>query len=77
MKVSENAAAPVCARHPERPAIQYCQKHYRYLCDACSVCAAPSVYCQHRTSCIIWFFDRENRRKEREEDGRKAIWDGE
>jgi len=58
----------VCAHHPERPATQYCQKHARFLCDECLRCADPKLYCRHRTSCIVWFFDRETRRKEREEE---------
>jgi len=57
-----------CTRHPERPATQYCQKHYRYFCDECMTCSNPKLYCPHRTSCIIWFLEREKRREDREEE---------
>ena len=57
-----------CTRHPDRPASQYCQKHYRYLCHECAVCPAPKVFCPHRTSCIISFLDQERRWEEREDE---------
>ncbi|MDR0477202.1 MAG: hypothetical protein LBH14_04615 [Desulfobulbaceae bacterium] len=67
MNTYVDTAMPSCARHPGRPATQYCQKSDRHFCDECLACANPKLYCPHRTACIIWFFEREKRREKREE----------
>jgi hypothetical protein len=42
-----------CATHKDRPASYYCAKYNRYLCDECIQCSDPTLFCKHRTSCLI------------------------
>jgi hypothetical protein len=43
-----------CANHQDRPGTYYCAKYNRYLCDECIQCSDPTLFCKHRTSCLIW-----------------------
>ena len=55
-----------CQKHPEKEARGYCTKYNRYLCDDCLVCQDPTLYCKHRTSCLIWEFVRHGRPEEQD-----------
>jgi uncharacterized 2Fe-2S/4Fe-4S cluster protein (DUF4445 family) len=47
-----------CTKHPEKEGTFYCAKYNRYLCEDCLACQDPTIYCKHRTSCLIWEFVR-------------------
>ena len=51
----------LCANHPERETSFICMKHDVFLCEACLACRDPNLYCTFRTSCVIWFSERETR----------------
>lgn len=46
-----------CTNHPDRETSFLCMKHNIYLCEECTKCRDPEIYCKYRTSCPIWFMD--------------------
>ncbi len=44
----------VCVHHPDRESKYYCAKYNRHLCEECFGCQDPTIYCKHRSSCMIW-----------------------
>ena len=58
-----------CAAHPNTEAKYFCAKYNRYLCEACRACADPTLYCKHRTSCLIWEVDRHGTPDQQQEQG--------
>lgn len=39
-----------------------CEKYHEKMDSEQAVCRHPDDYCQHRTSCMIHFIEKENRR---------------
>ena len=56
-----------CSKHPEKPGTHYCAKYNRYLCDECLTCQDQTLFCKHRTSCVIWEIGKYGTSKEQEE----------
>src|SRR5208283_2498829 len=48
-----------CYRHPEVEGKFYCQKDGNYMCQECSCCHTPRVYCRFRTACTIDLLTKE------------------
>ena len=47
-----------CINHPETETDMVCMKHKLYMCEQCTLCRDPEIYCKYRTSCPIWFIDK-------------------
>lgn len=45
----------ICKNHPDRETSYKCFKLDHYLCESCLHCSDPEMYCQFRSSCIIFF----------------------
>jgi hypothetical protein len=56
-----------CTNHPDRETRFQCMKHGTYLCEECLNCRDPNIYCKHRSSCMIRFIEKNERRPEAEE----------
>ncbi len=54
VRIDETLMNYKCEKHPEREGKFYCAKYNKYLCDECMKCQDPTLYCKHRSSCIIW-----------------------
>ncbi len=53
-----------CKNHSTVETAYYCGKYKIYLCDECLNCSDPELYCKYRTSCVIYFLEKENMIKE-------------
>jgi uncharacterized 2Fe-2S/4Fe-4S cluster protein (DUF4445 family) len=56
---------PTCINHPDRETPYQCMKHQIYLCEACLKCRDPKIYCKFRSSCPIWFMERQHAKQSR------------
>ncbi len=56
-----------CVNHSENQGQYYCGKYNRYLCDDCMKCQDPSIYCKHRSMCLIWEFSKYGKPDDRPE----------
>ena len=61
-----------CASHPDREGKQYCSKYNQYLCEECTRCSDPTLYCKFRTMCPIWELARHPDEKDNRIDQLKA-----
>ena len=50
-----------CVCHPEIETSYVCMKHGVYLCEDCLTCRDPKIYCKFRSSCMIWYMDRQKK----------------
>lgn len=57
---------PKCINHPEKETSYICMKHNIPMCEECLECRDPDIYCKHRSSCPIWFIDKQRRTEERQ-----------
>jgi len=48
-----------CICKPEVDSPYKCMKHDVYVCEECLTCRDPKIYCKYRTSCAIWFLQKE------------------
>jgi len=51
-----------CVNHPDRQTNFQCMKHKIYLCNECLTCRDPHLFCKFRSSCVIWFATRQNKK---------------
>lgn len=51
-----------CINHPDRETSYHCLKYNIYLCDECLGCRDPKIYCKFRSSCIVWFMTKKNKK---------------
>ena len=58
-----------CKNHPEVETSYCCMKHNYYLCEQCIACNDPEIYCKFRSSCAIYFLEKEARRKKEQKVG--------
>jgi len=58
-----------CKNHPDRSATFHCQKQNSYLCEECMHCLDSELYCKFRTSCVIHFTEKEDKRASAKEVG--------
>ena len=47
-----------CAMHPDRETSYQCMKHGIYMCEECMHCKDPLIHCKFRTSCPIYFIQK-------------------
>ena len=52
-----------CTNHPDTETPYQCMKHDVHLCQKCLQCRDPELYCKFRTSCPIWFQEKEEKRR--------------
>jgi hypothetical protein len=59
-----------CRFHTDREATVTCNKMEYGYCqecvDTCRACSDPTIYCRHRSACVIWELCRKKVRKPRE-----------
>ena len=48
-----------CRNHPDRETSYVCSKYTTYMCEECFKCSDPEIYCKFRSSCPIWFVDKQ------------------
>jgi hypothetical protein len=48
-----------CRNHPDRETSYVCSKYTTYMCKECFKCSDPEIYCKFRSSCPIWFVDKQ------------------
>lgn len=61
-----------CTCHPEKETRFQCLKHGVWLCDGCLRCRDPELYCKHRSACPIWFIEKRERRRQKEQEAAAA-----
>ena len=61
-----------CTCHPEKYTHFQCLKHGVWLCDDCLKCRDPELYCKHRSACPIWFMEKRERRRQKEQEAATA-----
>lgn len=44
-------------------------KHKYNVCEQCIACSDPEIYCKFRSSCAIFFLEKEARRKKEQKVG--------
>ncbi|MDA8403059.1 MAG: ASKHA domain-containing protein [Desulfobacteraceae bacterium] len=52
-----------CVNHPDRETAFLCMKHNVYMCEDCLHCRDPKIHCKFRTSCPIWFMEKQAARE--------------
>ncbi len=57
-----------CRNHPEVETAYQCMKHKYYVCEACIACRDQDIYCKYRSSCAIFFLEKERRKEKEPED---------
>jgi len=50
-----------CLKHPEIETDYLCMKDNVYMCQECLKCRNPKIYCKFRSSCLIWFEEKEKK----------------
>jgi hypothetical protein len=40
-----------------------CEKHHIQMCDTCLKCKDPDLYCKFRPSCMIYFLEKERKKR--------------
>ncbi len=57
-----------CRNHPEVETPYGCMKHKYFVCADCIACHDPEIYCKYRSSCAIFFLEKEKRKEKEAED---------
>ena len=61
-----------CVNHPDVETNYRCTKHGTHMCRLCLKCPDPYLYCKFRSSCVIWFWLRENEKQSAGQEARQT-----